>query len=325
MDEMDEELEFLNPPPTNSGNPQDSLPPSFNDAPTQQSLEGIPVVLDQLKKTLVEEISKCSTIAGLVKLVPVPAQPTSKDIFEEVFTACQKKGAAEILLRQWQRHLADSAFDKVSALNAIKAPSVQVCKEALKGTSDAALAGMNFEKVVLDAKTAALTQMIAIKNKEFTNLVTFTSRRVVDTRLAGCWNDISARTQLIPEHLAILSDPDIGRRMSAMATAIGESAYLRITNQKQKAQESKDEAKKNSTDPKSDKGQKNMMALINEVFNRREQSRRDKTSNKRKSSGNGKRGAGPSKNQNQKKTGKKTGSNRVQKSGKSTKKQQKRR
>lgn len=283
-------------------------------------------VMKRVFASLIEDISKCSTVGGLARLVPVPAQPGSKTIFEDVFTACQKKGSAEILLKEWRKKLADSAFDKVSMLNSIKAPVVQVCKEA-QGPGDGGLSGMNFSSVIKDAKMAALQQMIAIKEKEFNNLVAFSSRMVVERKLAACWEEVVQGPHLTPEHRVILQHEEVVKRMAHTAAAIGASAYLKVANQRQRQQDTSKEAKSSATDLPSGAGQKSMMSLIEEAFNRREQSRRDKNKAKKSRSGNGKRGAGPPRKQNQKKE-KKTGGVkpiRERKGGRPTKKQLKRR
>lgn len=326
-----EEDEFFNLPSTESAQ-QLSVPnagqPSLQSGstdPTDASLDED--LVKDIATALVGDITKCSTIGALVKLVPVPAQPGSRTIFDDVFTACQKKGAAENLLKLWRNKLASSALSEVSALNSLKAPVIQICKEA-QGPDDDGLSGMNMDDVVKDAKTAALRQMIAMKEKEFTNLVLFTSRATVERKVASCWALAGNSPHLTPEHRALLAFDEIRKRFARAAAAIGDSAYLKVSNNRQRQEETRQEAAGQATDLTGEKGQRDMQALIDQTLARREQSRRDKNKNKRNRSGKGKRGAGPSGNQNQKKE-KKAGGARpkgVQKNAKkSTKKQQKRR
>lgn len=308
--------DITDPPTSSMGLPiigNTPLPSTLNNAqqgPTQQSLpqhsiDDVSLDSDMMKEivtSLIGELTKCSTIGALTRLVPVPAQPDSRNIFEEVFTACQKRGAAENLLMLWQNKLASSAFGEVSALNSLKAPTVQVCKEAL-GPNDNGLSAMNLNTVLQNAKEQALRQMIAIKQKELTNLVTFTSRAAVELRLAACWNTAATSAFLTPEHRAILSHPEIGKRFARSATAIGDSAYLNVSNQRQRREETRQEASRGATNVNTGPGVQSVQALIDQTLARREQSRRDKRNNP---SGKGKRRAGPSNKQNQKKE-KKTG------------------
>lgn len=272
-------------------------------------------MLKEIVTTLIGELTKCSTIGALTKLVPVPAQPDSRNIFDEVFTACQKRGSAENLLMLWQNKLASSAFDEVPALNSLKAPTVQVCKEAL-GPNDDGLSAMNLATVLLNAKEQSLRQMIAIKQKELTNLVAFTSRATVETRLAACWDTAGTSSFLTPEHRAILTHPEIRKRFARTATAIGDSAYLNVSNQRQRREETRHEAQRGAANVNIGNGPQNVQALIEQTLARREQSRRDKK--RSKPSGKGKGRAGPAKkSQNQKKE-KKTGGvrkNRPQRKG----------
>lgn len=267
---------------------------------------GMEETIERITEDLTREIAKCSSVGSLVRLVPVPAQPNAKVIFEDVFTACQKKGSAELLLKQWRNKLACSAYEEVSNLNSIKAPVVQVCKEA-QGPDDGGLSAMDFTSVILDAKKAALTRMISIKELEYSNLVSFTSRLAVERKLFACWASALEGPHLTPEHQGILRDEQILKRFAQVISSIGDSAYLKVTNNRQKQEDMRKEALKNSTILPSGDGQRDMISLVNEALKRREQSRRDKNKAKKGKSkpGNGKGGAGPSSNQNQKK-GKKT-------------------
>lgn len=267
---------------------------------------GLDDVIDKISEDLTRDINKCNTVGSLVRLVPVPAQPNAKVILEDVFTACQKKGSAELLLKQWRNKLASSAYGDVSNLNSLRAPVVQVCKEA-QGPDDGGLSSMDFTSVILDAKKAALTRMISIKELEYSNLVSFTSRLTVERKLFACWASAMEGPHLTPEHQGILRDEQILKRFAQVISSIGDSAYLKVTNNRQRQEDMRKEAVKNSTNLPSGDGQRDMMSLVNEALSRREQSRRDKNKTRKGKSkpGNGNGGAGPSKKQNQPK-GKKT-------------------
>lgn len=302
--DLGDEFRTPNPPDrSQTGAPGSIQPPDI----LLQDPIGMEDTIDGIKEELTREIAKCSSVGSLVRLVPVPAQPDAKVIFEDVFTACQKKGSAELLLKQWRSKLASSAYHEVSNLNSLRAPVVQVCKEA-QGPDDGGLSVMDFTSVILDAKKAALTRMISIKELEYSNLVNFTSRLTVERKLFACWARAMGGPHLTPEHQGILKDEQILKRFAQVISSIGDSAYLKVTNNRQRQEDMRKEALKNSTVLPSEDGQRDMMSLVNEALKRREQSRRDKNkAGKAKSkAGNGKGGAGPSKKQNQKK-GKVTG------------------
>lgn len=114
-------------------------------------------------------ISHCNSIGELLRFLPVPVQPCSRDILENVFQASQKLGAAESLVGFWKDQLRSSNYTAVAQLNSLRAPIVQVSKEAL-GPNDGGLSAMNLDTILAEAKRNALTQMILIKEREIANL-----------------------------------------------------------------------------------------------------------------------------------------------------------
>lgn len=245
----------------------------------------------EVVKTAVVGISKCHTLGALLKEIPVPAQVFTKNFFDQVYRAFQKRGAAFVLVREWKDALQHETFANVPALNSLKAPIVQTCVEARK--EDAGIEGMNFNAVLLESKKAALRRMIEIKEKETQALEKFTEIQHISNELGAAWNKIT-REELNSDHLAFLDASEIRERVVKTLYSICESAFSRTIEAKQKRKNAKSDADLEMTDV-SGTNQKQVMSLIEEALKRKEQSRRDKLL-----SGKGNRRAGPPKKQNQK-------------------------
>lgn len=265
------------------------------------------VVLDLVRQEFFKKVWQCNTIGELVRVIPVPAQPSSKNVLDGVYQACQKQGAAVALLQLWRDVLRANTlreFEKVAQLNSIRAPVVQVCKEALLGPEDGGLSSLNFDDTVKAAKRSALQKMIEIKALEVQNLQGYVQPNAVSRRLQVAWEEVFANNaaSLTPEHADLLSENAVIERVARVATSIGESSYKRVKLAKEKRVEVRKDADVEMTDASGAKGKKHLAAVVEEVLKRREQSRKD-----RALSGKGRRRSGVSKNKtsNQKQTKKK--------------------
>ena len=284
------------PPP-----PSQSFPPSSGG--TTRAREEALVQQEFLKK-----VWCCNTIGELVRLIPVPAQPISKNVLDGVYQASQKLGAAEVLLSTWQDVLRSNdtrELNKVAQLNSIRAPTVQTCKEALLGPNDGGLGSMNFDSTVKAMKLSALQHMIAIKGQEVENLRTHVQPNAVCVRLREAWDDVVAQNaaSLTPEHAGLLNDGPVLERVARVAVSIGDASYKRAKLAKKERVVMRKDADVDMTDVSGRKGQKQLATVIEEALKRREQSQRD-----RKRSGKGKGSLGVSKKKktpNQKQTKKK--------------------
>lgn len=252
---------------------------------------------DAVFKEYVLGISRCNTIGELVRLIPVPVQPASRDILDGVYQASQKLGSAEALHLLWQDKLRSSDFAAVSQLNSMRAPVVQVSKEAL-GTNDNGLGSMNLDTVLHDAKKSALIHMIRIKGQEVSNLRDFVQIKNIGTRLRDAWNtvlELQAGAMTAEHGSLILSDDFVGR-IAQLAASIGESSYQRARISKQKRSSAKKEADITMTDVSSTESKRQMISLVEEALKRKEQSQRDRTR-----SGKGKGSSATSKKKTQRK------------------------
>jgi hypothetical protein len=214
-----------------------------------------------------------------------------------VYQAFQKLGAAEALHLFWTDQLRSNTFDEkyrgVSHLNSIKAPVVQVCKEALEG-DDGSLSSLNdFTTVLKGIKRTALEKMIAIKAREVENLQNFVQSHAIAERLRLAWKQVVTKQtgHITPEHAQLLGSGDAIQRVARVAASIGESSYQRTRLAKQKKRvEPKKNADVEMTDVSSTEGKKHLATLVKEQFQRELQSRQD-----RARSGKGKRSSGISK------------------------------
>lgn len=241
------------------------------------------------------KVSQCNTIGELVRLIPVPVQPVSRDIIDGVYQASQKLGGAEALLAFWKDKLQSSDFAAVSQLNSLRAPTVQISKEAI-GDNDGGLGSMTLDTVLHEAKRNALTHMILIKGKEVQNLQNFVHPRRIGSRLHEAWAEFVQQHagSLTGEHSTLLLSDDFVLRVSQVTGSIGESSYQRARIAKDKRSWAKKEADINMTDVSGVENQKQLMTLVEEALRRRGQSQRD-----RATSGKGKRSSAISKKKTQ--------------------------
>lgn len=278
-----------------------TVPRSSNGAPssdtsygTGQAASSAAYLSDFLLK-----LSACTTIGEALKLLPVPVQPVSRDVLDGVYQASLKLGGAEALLLFWKDRLRSGVFDGVSQLNSLRAPVVQVCKEAT-GPDDGGLSAMNLDATLHKAKEAALTAMVAIKEQEVANLRSFVQPHHIRIRLQPLWEGVVTQhaATITTEHQSLLAHEGVVRKVCQVAASIGESASQRARISKEKRTVVRREADVDMTDVSSGSSKKQLASVVEEVLKRREQSRRD-----RAQSGKGKRSSGISKKQ--KKTPKK--------------------
>lgn len=260
--------------------------------PTSSNGQSQAALNHALAQDFVLSLSKCNTIGELVRLIPVPVQPCSRDILDGVYQASQKLGTAEALLKFWQDKLRSSDFTAVSQLNSLRAPAVQISKEALLA-GNGGLSSLNLDTVLHECKKNALTQLIFIKDAEVQALRDFVQSTSIVNRIAPAWKDVLTRqaSALTDEHSTIISSPDAERKVAQVAASIGESSYQRVRLAKEKRAVTKKEADINMTDASEPQGKKQMMMLVEEALKRKEQSRRDRTS-----SGKGRGSSSVSKN-----------------------------
>lgn len=312
-------------PPSRSGTrpsasgtsrPPTQQPPSQPSQSTDGASQGF--LNDAVFKEYVLNISRCNTIGELVRLIPVPVQPVSRDILDGVYQASQKLGGAEALHLLWQDKLRSSDFATVSQLNSMRAPVVQISKEAL-GSHDNGLSSMNLDTVLHDSKKSALIQMIRIKGQEVSNLRDFIQIKNIGSRLRDAWNVVLEQQAgaMTSEHGSLILSDDFVGRVAQVAASIGESSFQRVRISKQKRSSAKKEADIMMTDASSHESKRQMISLVEEALKRKEQSQRDRTR-----SGKGKGSSATSKKKTQRKgrTAKPKGTN-----GPPTRQQQKRR
>lgn len=278
---------------------------------TQSSQGGVQATLTAAYlQDYILKISSCNTIGELLRIIPVPVQPVSRDILDGVYQASQKLGTAEALLLFWRDRLRSERFADVSQLNSIKAPVVQVCKEAI-GPGDGGLSTMTLDDALRDAKKGALNQMINIKQLEVSNLRTFVQSNNIVNRLRPAWDNVLAQqvSMITAEHAAIIAENDVIRKVAQIAASISESSSQRAKFAKEKRATTKKDADINMTDVSGPGSQKQLVTLVEEALKRREQSRRD-----RAQTGKGKGRTGtPKKQKIQKKEMKKKGAPRKSK------------
>ncbi|KAB8336637.1 hypothetical protein FH972_020948 [Carpinus fangiana] len=272
--------------------------PNRSARPTQDSMDGIQSTLpssastetaneqDSINKALAQDVfirlNRATSIPELVKCIPASVQPQTKDMLDKIISAFQKLGVATDLKKSWDDKLLTQSYNEVTALNAIKPPVVQLSAEAKK--ADGELEKITFNSVIVEAKKAALTQMIYIKQKEIDALHTFCKSTNVISSLTAIWKADFEKSLASPEVLAILTDRDIIQRVVTLGISFGEGMLQRVLIQRQKRKEAKTEADTQMTDVGSVEQQKSLMALVNQQLARRDQSKRDK-----KLSGKGKR------------------------------------
>ena len=283
-----------NPPPGPHHTPQSSTGSAIHS--TQEVNEHAQREINQrVVAEFVVTLSKCNGIGELLRMIPVPAQPTSKDILDKVLNASHKLGAAEHLLGFWKDRLRFSDYAAVAQLNSIKSPNLQISKDAM-GPDDGGLSTMNLDSVILEAKKNTLTQMILIKSKEVENLRDFVQSTSIASRLALAWDQVlTTDVSLISsENCAVLSESVVRGKVAQTAASIGVSSYQKARLVKEKRSAVKKDADVEMTDTSGQVNQKQLMTLVKEAIKREGQARRDKTQ-----SGKGKRRNGSSVNKTQ--------------------------
>lgn len=262
-------------------------------------------------KEYVLKLSTCNTIGELLKAIPVPVQPVSRDILDGVYQASQKLGGAQTLLAFWEERLRSKRFAEVSQLNSLRSPIVQVCKEAI-GPDDGGLRSMTLDATLYAAKESALTRMIEIKRVEVANLSNFVQSNCIVTRLAPAWESVLAQqaSMITPEHATIIQNPEVVHKVAQITASIGESSSQRARIAKDKRTLSKKEADIDMTDVSSVQSKKQLMTLVEEALKRKEQSRRDRTQSGK---GKGSSGTPKKKTQKTKERTKKKGASKVTK------------
>ncbi|GKV53541.1 hypothetical protein SLEP1_g60062, partial [Rubroshorea leprosula] len=198
---------------------------------------------------LLLKLASCSSIGEVLRLLPVPVQPVSRDILDGVYQASLKLGGAEALLVLWKDHLRSGRFDEIVQLNSLKAPSVQVCKEAL-GPDDGGLSALNLDGALRVAKESALKAMITIKELEVANLQSFVQPANIQSRLVPAWSAVVAQNAatITTEHSVVLGNEDVQRKVCQVAASIGESSSQRARLAKEKRVEMRKEADVDMTD-----------------------------------------------------------------------------
>lgn len=250
-----------------------------------------------VSQDFVLKVSHCNTIGELLRVIPVPAQSRSKDILNNVYQASQKLGAAEALLGSWRdRLLHPNDWKNFAQLNSLKAPTVQICKEAIAHDS-AGLSSLNLDNTLYEAKRAALSRMIDIKAKEVDTLRDLVQSSNITQRLMDAWKEVLEQQtgSITSEHATIIGADDAVRRVAQVAASIGESSSHIAKLSRSKRQGMKKDADISMTDAGDKESQKQLMVLVEEALKRKEQSRRDRTQ-----AGKGKGSPAISKNKTQK-------------------------
>lgn len=270
----------------------------------------------KIMEDLFARMSRCHTLGELLKTVPAPAQNATKGILEKVTDAFTRQGACEVVKTTWQDALNKGEYDNIPELNSLRAPSVQVSKLAQE-VDKIALDALNFNSDLADARKAALTTMIGIKQQEINNLNQLCKETIIRQKVVATWKDISGEKGITPEHMTILFSKGCAERLVQMAISIGHDSLTRSANIKKKRLEKKEEAEAKKTEAADDP--KSMKALIQEELKRVRQSEKDKKINSKKGSGR----AGPPKTPKNPALGAKNRASKVQKKGPTNGKKQK--
>lgn len=276
---------------------------------------------------LVARMSRCHSLPELLRTIPAPAQERTKNVLEKVLEAFIRLGSCEFTQNNWKDALEKAEYERISELNSLKAPSVQLSKLA-KEVDERALNAITFDLAITNAKNAMLQQMITLKEQEISNLKSLCSERRIKSQVYGIWHEVSKEKGITAEHLSILDHRGCAERLVQMAISIGHNSLARSANNKKTKQDKKEEADKAKTDiPTNDKS---FSAMFHEHMKRQRQSEKDKKINSKKGSGR----AGPPKTPKnpgnraskvQKPTKKKGPTGNAKKVGTSTKRRQGRR
>jgi hypothetical protein len=235
------------------------------------------------------KIPTCTSVGELLKVLPAPAQPAAKGIFDSVFNASQKLGSTSVTVANWRDQLRHENLGpkcNIVQLNSIKAPNVQISKEALEANA-LELNGLNLDSVVFDAKKAALTQMILMKTKEEETLRDLIQPRNIGDRLVTAWNELIAKEAAIitTETKFLLRNAVFVQKVSQAVAAIGVSSYEKSRLSKEKRLHMKKEARIDATNVDVEMGgvgtdaattTKQLRTLVDEALKRKIQSRNDK-------------------------------------------------
>jgi hypothetical protein len=250
-------------------------------------------LLEYTLKDTINRLSKANGSGDILRCIPAIAQTRCKELLDSFHSAFVKEGLANNLLVELRSSLASGEYSKISALNSLKPPVIQLSKEALEA-DNGTLQGMNFNAVVEEAKKQALTKMIEIKDQEIKTLHSVCGFTSVMSRLLVLFRTAAAEPSCAPELVTLLTTPEFAKRVAQTVISVGNNAVFKITKAKDKKTEKQKTADIESTDIHSKDGQKKLRALITEAMSRREQSLRDK-----KLTGKGKSRAGPRQEQNQ--------------------------
>lgn len=266
-------------PPLASGSDHSRGQPSASQDVFQQEIN------KKVVSDLIARMSRCHNLGELLKTIPAPAQEDTKYILEKVTEAFTRQGACETLKRSWQDALNKREYKNIPELNSLKAPSVQISKLATE-IDQVALNALNFDTVLADARKAALTQMIALKQQEINNLKTACDGYTIKGKIFEAWKVVANVPGITPEHAFILTSPNLAERLVQMAISIGHNSLTRSSNIKQRRLEKKAEPEVEKMDV--DGNQKSLRALIQEQLKRERQSEKDKKIHAR----NAKKGSG---------------------------------
>jgi hypothetical protein len=277
-------------------------------------------IQEEVIRNFVKRIVNCRSVAQLVSFVPAIAQERTKESLDIIVQAHVKKASAAFLLAEWRDALAKDSFASIPALKSIRAPSIQVSKLAEKDGS----INKDFDDSIKEAKRTALTRMIEIKAKEVEALSQHCLVGANADKLHTAWRFISVLDGVSKEAFALLQHNACALSLVQSAISIGENtAQKQLDTTKKKTETVKKAQTQGTAVMPTDK--KGLEEFIKEIHKRQKQSAMDKSAAKK--SGKGRRGAGPSKTKNQKKSpGKGVKKNRKQRNGKrgtSSKKQPK--
>lgn len=281
-------------------------------------------VNNQVILDFVSRVTRCQTLGELLRTIPAPALDRTKHIVEKVIEAFTRQGSCKTLKREWNDALNKGEYERVPELNSLKPPVVQVSALS-RSVDEGSLTSLNFSHPISVAKKEALTQMIAIKDQEISNLRTLCDESTVKEKIVREWRSNQNIPGVSPEHMAILLSMECAERLALTALSIGTNSLSRTAILKKKKLEKKTDADVEMTGVGSGDNKK-LASLVKEMVRREKQADMDK-----RSSGKGRGKTGLPKKQNQKSSG-------VQKKqkqkkprhvkndkGTSTKKQQKRR
>lgn len=113
-------------------------------------------------------ISRTSTLAELLELVPAPYRPRMQDLVYNVYRAAVKSNNARSYLATLEKHELDGDFPPEIG-GRINAPALQISKE-FQGTSEYKASQAEMDANIRKVKTNALKTVIALKKAELAHL-----------------------------------------------------------------------------------------------------------------------------------------------------------